>query len=92
MQAKDLLTKTQATNRVIGRQQIRQQLRQPENTTGVRTGYDAASGSFTVSPLSGGLQPVQSLTTAAFPVGRVVTVSSDGAAFQGNRRIDGVPA
>lgn len=83
--ARNLLIRTQSTNREVGRQQIRRQLQQPDNSQASRTGYDAASGSFTVSPLSGGLQPAQSLTTAAFPVGRVVTVSSDG-------RIDGVPA
>lgn len=84
MNAKNLLKKTQATNRATGQSRLKLQLRQADSSYASRTGYDAASGSFTVSPLSGGLQPVQSLTTAAFPVGRLVSVSSD-------LRIDGVP-
>jgi hypothetical protein len=85
MNAKNLLKQTQATNRATGQSRLNFQLRQADSSHASRTGYDSASGSFTVSPLSGGLQPVQSLTTAAFPVGRIVTVGRD-------RRIDGVPA
>ncbi len=82
--ARQLLIITQAENREVGRQRLRQQLAPIQAKQASRKGYDAASGRLTVSPLAGGLEPVESLTTAAFPVGRIVQVSSD-------RRIDGVP-
>ncbi|MGI8933953.1 MAG: hypothetical protein ACR2FS_07755 [Phormidesmis sp.] len=71
-------------NRATGKSRIKPQLQKSDTVQSARTGYDAVSGRLTISPLAGGLETVESLTTAAFPVGRIVQVSGD-------RRIDGVP-
>lgn len=72
-QTRALLEKTRLQNREVGNIRLSQQISKTDSA-GSCQGYDAASGRYTVRSLAGSLQAVESVTTASFATGQLVSV------------------